>query len=61
MSKNRNTIKYYVSDHHDFWQHEKGNVDSIEDADIVFLWADWPYSKEIQFLKMAGKIVKCLS
>ena len=52
-------MKYFVSDHHNFWQHEMGNVDNIEDADVVFIWADWPYEREIKILQSLGKKVIC--
>ncbi len=50
-------MKYFVFDHHDFWQWPLSTVDSVEDADIIFLWADWPFESHVRQLKSMGKKV----
>lgn len=50
-------MNYFVMDHHNFWQWPMGNVDSMLDADIVFMWADWPFKEQVDMLRMLGKKV----
>ena len=52
----KGTMKYFVYNHHDFWQWPMGENGSIN-ADVAFMWADWPFSREINMLRMLGKKV----
>ena len=49
-------MKYFVYNHHDFWQYPMGGSSLLE-ADVVFMWSDWPYPKEIAKLHLLGKKV----
>lgn len=48
-------MKYFVFNHHDFWQWPTSNVASALDADIIFMWADWPFKDQIDIFKALGK------
>ena len=49
-------MRYYVYNHHDFWQWEAGG-DDLMYSDIVFLWSDWPFRNEVKTLQAMGKKV----
>lgn len=49
-------MKYYVFNHNDFWQRPDG-VDSLADADVVFMWADWPFENQVREMRAMGKKV----
>lgn len=50
-------MNYFVYNHHDFWKWPAGNVASALDADIVFMWADWPFKDQVDMFKTLGKKV----
>ena len=47
-------MNYFVYNHHDFWQYPMGGSSLLE-ADVVFLWSDWPFRNEVNTLKSLGK------
>ena len=49
-------MRYFVYNHHDFWQWEAGG-DDLMYSDIVFLWSDWPFRNEVKTLQGLGKKV----
>ena len=49
-------MKYYVFNHNDFWQRPDG-VDNLIYADVVFMWADWPFEGRVKELQAMGKKV----
>lgn len=49
-------MKYFVYNHHDFWQYPIGEPSAI-DADVVFMWADWPFRNPVNTFRMLGKKV----
>ena len=49
-------MRYFVYNHHDFWQYPMGGSSLLE-ADVVFMWSDWPFAKEIAKLHLLGKKV----
>lgn len=49
-------MKYFVFNHHDFWQYPLGESDVVN-ADVVFMWADWPFSGVVKTLQSLGKKV----
>jgi len=49
-------MRYYVYNHHNFWQW--GIPDSsLTESDIVFMWADFPFRNEVKTLQAMGKKV----
>lgn len=48
-------MNYYVFNHHDFWKWPQGNVASALDADVIFMWADWPFKDQMDVFKALGK------
>lgn len=49
-------MKYYVYNHHDFWQWEESNS-PLMDSEVVFIWNDWAFKKEVRALQNMGKKV----
>ena len=49
-------MRYYVYNHHDFWQYPMGGSSLLE-ADVVFLWSDWAFPNEVAKLHLLGKKV----
>lgn len=49
-------MKYFVYNHHDFWQYPMGRSSLLE-ADVVFMWSDWPFPNEVAKLRLLGKKV----
>lgn len=49
-------MKYFVYNHHDMWQYPMGGSSLLE-ADVVFLWSDWPFPNEVAKLHLLGKKV----
>ena len=47
-------MRYYVYNHHDFWQYPMGSSSLLE-ADVVFLWSDWAFPNEVAKLHLLGK------
>ena len=47
-------MRYYVYNHHDFWQYPMGGSSLLE-ADVVFLWSDWAFPNEVAKLHLLGK------
>ena len=47
-------MRYYVYNHHDFWQCPMGGSSLLE-ADVVFLWSDWAFPNEVAKLHLLGK------
>lgn len=52
-------MKYFVFNHHDFWQWAPSNVDSVDKAEVVFMWADWPFEGQVNLIRSLGKRVVC--
>lgn len=50
-------MNYFVFNHHDFWKWPQSNVASALDADIIFMWADWPFKDQVDIFKALGKKV----
>lgn len=49
-------MRYFVYNHHDFWQWEDSNSE-LMDSNIVFMWSDWPFGNATKMLKGLGKKV----
>lgn len=49
-------MKYFVYNHHDFWQYPMGGSSLLE-ADVIFMWSDWPFPNEVAKLHLLGKKV----
>jgi len=49
-------MKYLVYNHHNFWQWEPSNSD-LAGAEVVFMWADFPFAQHVRTLKGLGKKV----
>lgn len=49
-------MRYFVNNHHNFWQRELSNSD-LANSDVVFMWADWPFKKNVQTIQALGKKV----
>lgn len=49
-------MRYFVYNHHDFWQYPMGGSSLLE-ADVVFLWSDWAFPNEVAKLHLLGKKV----
>ena len=49
-------MKYYVFNHHDFWQWPQ-DLDDVMYADIAFMWADWPFRNPVLTLSALKKKV----
>ena len=49
-------MKYFVHNHHDFWQWPSGESSAIE-SDVVFMWADWPFRNPVHTYMMLNKKV----
>lgn len=47
-------MKYFVFNHHNFWQWPPSNSDLME-AEVVFMWADWPFKDRVRQLQGLGK------
>ena len=47
-------MRYFVYNHHDFWQYPMGGSSLLE-ADVVFLWSDWAFPNEVAKLHLLGK------
>lgn len=52
-------MKHFVFNHHDFWQREPSTAKTVDEADVVFMWADWPFAKQVNLLRAMGKKVVC--
>lgn len=49
-------MNYFVYNHHNFWQREDSNSD-LMNAEVVFMWSDWPFAEQVDMLKSIGKKV----
>lgn len=47
-------MKYQVNNHHDFWQWEPSNSE-LQEAEVIFMWADWPFEQHLKALQGLGK------
>ena len=49
-------MRYFVYNHHDFWQWEDSNSE-LMDSEVVFMWSDWPFGNAVETLQALGKKV----
>ena len=49
-------MRYYVYNHHDFWQWDMPDNELME-SEVVFMWADFPFRNEVKTLQAIGKKV----
>ncbi len=49
-------MRYYVYNHHDFWQWDMPDNELME-SEVVFLWSDFPFRNEVKTLQAIGKKV----
>ena len=49
-------MRYYVYNHHDFWQWDIPDNELME-SEVVFLWSDFPFRNEVKTLQAMGKKV----
>ena len=49
-------MRYYVYNHHDFWQWDIPD-NGLMESDIVFMWADFPFRNEVKTFQEMGKKV----
>ena len=49
-------MRYYVYNHHDFWQWDIPDNELME-SEVVFMWADFPFRNEVKTLQEMGKKV----
>lgn len=49
-------MKYYVNEHHNFWQWPLGE-NSVIDSDVLFMWADWPFEEQVNLSRILSQKV----
>ena len=49
-------MRYYVYNHHDFWQWDIPDNELME-SEVVFMWADFPFRNEVKTFQEMGKKV----
>lgn len=47
-------MKYFVEQHHNFWQWPQGE-NSLIDSKVLFMWADWPFEEQVNLCKLLGQ------